>query len=374
MTSVDVVIPSVRLQDGPLAAILNMRRPAGVALRFIVVADNPAIDLPPVLKARCNDPALTVIRNVSTLGAPESRNMGVGASTAEWILFLDDDVLPEPGLLEVYAKAISDDGARRPGFFGTTRYPVAKTAFEHGVLASEILTFFGIAAWYAEMPWATTSNVIVRGRDMRSHRFSHVFPKAGGGEDIDVFLRLTGQAGAKFAAVPAAVVHHDFWPGNRRNYRRFYRWAFGDSKLHALHPAHVYRSAPNAVELAALLLPVAAAAAAALAEPLLTLVPMVGIMAGEWLGETTRLLVKGVRRDLHRGHETALIRMANDLGRFVSLVVREKQWRRFGERFDHFCDGRHVAHQQAWALFKFVLAVTTSALLWVWCVSWQAQA
>jgi len=366
--SIDVVVPSARLQDGPLTAILAMRCPPGVTLRFIVVADNPATELPPVLLARARDPAVTVIRNSSNLGAPESRNKGVAASSADWILFLDDDVVPEPGLLEVYADAIAQDSGR-PGFFGTTRYPAAKTAFQRGVLASEILTFFGIAGWYVEMPWATTSNVLVRGPDMRAHRFSGAFPKAGGGEDIDVFLRLTGQARAEFRAVPAAIVHHDFWPGNRRNYRRFFRWAFGDSKLHALHPAHVYRTAPNAIELAVLLVPIAAVAGLALQCPLLLFAPVVGISMGEWLGETMRLLMRGAWRDLHRGHETALIRLANDLGRFVSLVICEKQWRRVGERFDHFCDGKHVAHQQAWAMFKSALAVVSSTLLGVWCLS-----
>ncbi len=368
MKSVDVVVPSARLQDGPLTAILAVRCPPGTTLRFIVVADNPAAELPPALVARARDPAVTVIRNSTNLGAPESRNKGAAVSSADWILFLDDDVVPEPGLLEVYAGAVVQD-AGRPGFFGTTRYPAAKTTFQRGVLASEILTFFGIAGWYAEMPWATTSNVLVRGPDMRAHRFSSAFPKAGGGEDIDVFLRLTGHARAEFRAVPAAIVHHDFWPGNRRNYRRFFRWAFGDSKLHALHPAHVYRTAPNAIELAVALVPIAAVAGLVLHCSLLPFAPVVGISVGEWLGETLRLLMRGAWRDVHRGHETALIRMANDLGRFVSLVVFEKQWRRVGERFDHFCDGKHVAHQQAWAMFKFVLALVSSVLLGIWVLS-----
>lgn len=360
--SIDVVVPSFRLQDGPLEAILAMRCPDGAALRFIVVADNPVAALPAVLAARADDPSVLVIRNATNLGASESRNRGVAVSCAEWVLFLDDDVVPDPGLLVVYAEAIARESGG-PGFFGITEYPAGSTAFEKGVLASEILTFFSIANWYVEMPWATTSNVLVRGDRIRAHRFSNVFPRSGGGEDIDLFLRLTGEAGANLRAVPGAVVRHAFWAGNRRNYRRFFRWAYGDSKLHALHPLHVYRAAPNAVELAVALPPFAIMAAIAFGSPALVVAPFVGVLLSEWLGETVRLLARRAWRDALRGHEVAAIRTANDLGRFVSLVVDQKQWRRVGERFDHFCDGRHIAHQKAWAAGKCMLTLVIVALL-----------
>ena len=39
-------------------------------------------------------------------GASHARNVGLNYSTADWVLFLDDDVLPEPHLLDAYAGAV----------------------------------------------------------------------------------------------------------------------------------------------------------------------------------------------------------------------------------------------------------------------------
>jgi GT2 family glycosyltransferase len=41
-------------------------------------------------------------------GPAANRNNGAAAAKGEWLVFVDDDCLPEPGLLEGYARAISD--------------------------------------------------------------------------------------------------------------------------------------------------------------------------------------------------------------------------------------------------------------------------
>lgn len=40
------------------------------------------------------------------LGRRASRNKGVDESSAEYVLFLDDDVIPEPDVLEAYGTAL----------------------------------------------------------------------------------------------------------------------------------------------------------------------------------------------------------------------------------------------------------------------------
>jgi glycosyltransferase involved in cell wall biosynthesis len=44
--------------------------------------------------------------NTSNMGAPKTRNVGLDESAADWVLFLDDDVVPEYDLLQHYVDAI----------------------------------------------------------------------------------------------------------------------------------------------------------------------------------------------------------------------------------------------------------------------------
>ena len=58
-------------------------------------------------------------------GASAARNVGVAASDADWVLFLDDDTTPSPDLLHQYAEAaeawLGDPDAPEPyGFAGCT--------------------------------------------------------------------------------------------------------------------------------------------------------------------------------------------------------------------------------------------------------------
>lgn len=57
---------------------------------------------------------LRVRKNAANMGAPESRNCGISESAADWILFLDDDVIPCKNLLSVnYLPQIDVQGLQR---------------------------------------------------------------------------------------------------------------------------------------------------------------------------------------------------------------------------------------------------------------------
>ena len=55
-------------------------------------------------------------------GASTARNTGLAASRAEWVLLLDDDVVPQPDLLFCYAQQLEAWGSdpRIFGFAGVT--------------------------------------------------------------------------------------------------------------------------------------------------------------------------------------------------------------------------------------------------------------
>src|SRR5690606_24539533 len=96
MVSIDVVIPSFRLQSKYLKAIVGMAIPENCRVRFLIIADNPALPVPPEVSAYVDGTQVLLIRNKVNLGASESRNQGIAYSNADWILFLDDDIIPSP--------------------------------------------------------------------------------------------------------------------------------------------------------------------------------------------------------------------------------------------------------------------------------------
>jgi hypothetical protein len=97
--SVDIVVPTIgRPSLGALLAALAREAPLPGAL---VLADDRAAaspDLaarvPPALR-----PALRVVRSGGR-GPAAARNAGLRAATADWVAFLDDDVVPQPGWLD----------------------------------------------------------------------------------------------------------------------------------------------------------------------------------------------------------------------------------------------------------------------------------
>ena len=78
-------------------------------------------------------------------------------------------------------------------------------------------------------------------------RFDPIFPRTGGGEDIDFAIKA---AAGKLVAVPSASVTHPWWKGGARDYQRFWGWASGDGALGDLYPMYSYQSCWSATELA----------------------------------------------------------------------------------------------------------------------------
>ena len=215
--TIDVVVPSIRLDAEELLGALRMDVPSGVAVRYYVVSDNPR--LRPVEMVSDGSPVRVMV-NEESLGAPLSRNVGLEAGSGQYILFIDDDVAISPDILRRYLDAIRED-PDAPGYVGPTIFPDPVNSFTRGIVASSMLTFFEMPASRRRMSWGTTSNLMVRRSAVGDIRFSAVFPKHGGGEDIDFCLRVAANAGRWFSTVPEAAVRHPLVEG-------------GGPQLHAL--------------------------------------------------------------------------------------------------------------------------------------------
>lgn len=356
----DVVIPTTRLVPERLERLLRVHESVPRAkVAYYVVVDRPGADLHALEALVQHRGDVTLLQNETWLGAHGTRNRGIDAGKSELIVFLDDDVVPSPGFLAEYVAAIIAAPAS-PGYVGVTRFPAAYDYFTQGIVASDILTFFDLAAKRPHMPWGVTANLCLRRSALGGVRFSNAFPKAGGGEDIDLCLRLARPGGQALVSVPDAWVEHPWWADGRGSYRRFFRWAFGDSRLPALHPQHRYWNAPTLPEALLLFavvwllgppipLPVAAAVVPAL-------------VGTELAVDYGKLWRRGRRPSLRVALESTLIRLTNDLGRLVGNFSRGRPWGLF-ERFDYFCDRVHVVGERRVAITKLVGSLVVVTLI-----------
>ena len=362
--SLDIVIPSFRADVDVLTSIKNLSIPKIMARKIIVVLDDPHHELPKELEGWSTFEDVSILRNEKNLGASGARNRGIDEASSDWVLFLDDDIYPEPNLLHVYATCIAEKGNDFPGFVGSTRLPQAMNTFTKGIRASDILTFFDLAEYRDEMPWGVTANLLIRRDAIGNHRFRSLFPKSGGGEDIDFCLEIVNSIGRNFSTEPKAVVHHPWWKNGQRTYRRFFRWAYGDSNLPALHPQHRWRNFPNTAELLTLCL-LSSLPLFFMDEsfPKMVVLPFLGIVIGEFFSEWIRLLlVKRIANPII-AIESSCVRFSNDLGRLKAVFQSMKLWR-ITERFDYATTGEWIRGERKWAFAKLTCQVSFCTLFW----------
>jgi GT2 family glycosyltransferase len=329
---------------------------------YFLIIDRPGADLQELERLREKRTDISLLKNKTRLGAPGTRNRGLDSGGSELVLFLDDDVVPSPTLLAEYASAVCRHPTS-PGYVGVTKFPEAHDEFSKGIIASDILTFFGLAEKSQYMPWGVTANLCLRRSSLGDIRFSTSFPPKGGGEDIDLCLRLVKRAGKTLVSVPNAYVEHPWWTDGRGSYRRFFRWSYGDSRLPALHPQHRYWNAPTLPE--SLLLICA----------MWLLVPAFHVEVGlaaclvfisvELVSDYSKLWSRGRRPSIRTSCESSAIRVVNDLGRLFGNLSRGRVWGLL-ERFDYFCDGVHVGGERRVAIAKFAISTTLATLIaWV---------
>lgn len=97
---------------------------------FIIVADNPSellvrSALPSRENRRKNGNFVRVRCNSSNLGASASRNRGIDDSSAEFILNLDDDLIPETNLL--HSTPLLEIDETVVGLIGLVHFPLSPT-------------------------------------------------------------------------------------------------------------------------------------------------------------------------------------------------------------------------------------------------------
>ena len=248
ISCIDMVIPTYRCDLLPLKAICDLKSDrlseGYVDIHKIIVVDKPdASNLCEIKKLESYDPHNTIRVYVmpSNKGASIARNTGLAQSFGDHSILLDDDVVPNDNLIDAYLGAIE----RNPSasvYVGLTRLPPPQTLIEKAMKASRICYFYGIATVCENPPWGVSANMCVKSRTNNNIWFSDVYPKTGGGEDVDYCLRLKGKNKQGICAVREAIVTHPYWASPLS---QTVGWASGDVLCLDQFPNNTFWCFPN---------------------------------------------------------------------------------------------------------------------------------
>lgn len=113
---VSVVIPTYHRPEAVTTAVRSALAQTDVDLEVIVVVDGCDRATTDALAAAFDDARLSVMVPAQHLGNADARNLGVQASRGDWIAFLDDDDLWQPGKIALQLEHALDveDHGRRP--------------------------------------------------------------------------------------------------------------------------------------------------------------------------------------------------------------------------------------------------------------------
>lgn len=252
--TLDVVIPCFRVNMSYLDVFLQLRPSSTCSTMFIIIIDNPnSPNIHELIHKYGHRVDVRIRVNPVNSGASASRNRGMEESSAEWVFFLDDDVTPQRNVL-VEAEKVIRSSPSAAGFVGNTYFPNADSIFTAAVHLAGVTYFWDIANKIpTDIPWGVTANLIARRNFKDNVKYDLIFPKTGGGEDID-FCRQKREwslkhGGEGFQAAPSVQVTHPWWNGSKRSYWRFYMWSKGDGALVKMYPQYTYQDgSPNGAE------------------------------------------------------------------------------------------------------------------------------
>ncbi len=245
-TAYAVVIPTIGRPalDRLLAALTEARGPRPSSV--IVVDDRPAPERPLTLPD--TDLPIKVLRSGGR-GPAAARNVGWRSAGADWICFLDDDVVPGPDWYDELAGDLRDADVSVVGSQGIIIVPAPREQGNPRRPTDDERRTLGLAT----AQWITADMAYRRSALVACGGFDERFPRAYR-EDADIALRLTRSGGrivqgARRTEHPVPVGRPSVWSsvraqrGNlddalmRRKHGRDWRPAVGERRGRL--PVHV---------------------------------------------------------------------------------------------------------------------------------------
>jgi GT2 family glycosyltransferase len=236
--SLSVIIPTYRRPETValvLAALAKQTFPAE-QFEVIVVLDGPQPETRQRLSPAAFTFCLTVLEQPHR-GAPAARNTGARHARAEILLFLDDDILPVPGLLAAHYSA----HAGKKGIVAFGGFCVSPES---------PFPFVAQATDWSREHWERCSapDYIPTHRDLPDGNFSirrhhledaggwdEAFAGCGGDDDRELAVRLL-RTGLRLRFVPAALGYHYYAKDLERHLKDMYAAAASALHYAAKHP------------------------------------------------------------------------------------------------------------------------------------------
>src|SRR5216683_3995248 len=234
LSDLTMVVPVKNNQTGVtrlLEACLRVFAPNRFPAEILLVDNlsHPPVEVPAHLASSLPVRLLICARP----GAAAARNLGAQQAQTPWILFLDSDCLPTPGLIDGYRQAMNGAIAYAGMVQAERSDRVSRYYDAQRILMPPPLWDNG-----EERPaYLITANALVwRPALAEIGGFDERFPSAAG-EDIDLGLRLWSVGPLSYA--PVAQVLHTFESKLRAFLRRFVRYGRGNRRLAARYQVNL---------------------------------------------------------------------------------------------------------------------------------------
>ncbi len=207
---ISVVIPTHNRSDALAETLDRLSKQRFDADWEVIVVNNRSTDDTDDVVGRLNFPVSLRLLHEEKAGAAAARNAGARVSTAEFLIFLDNDILVESDFVLRHYQALK----RNPGcwilgkILGMPEHeqtPFGKfraTHYAHGLGEADGIEVKGLTGANSSMPLADWN---------RFCGFDETFTIASV-EDLDLAIRAT-QAGVRILYYPTIVGLHNDWAG-----------------------------------------------------------------------------------------------------------------------------------------------------------------
>ncbi len=362
--SIDIVIPSFRLNEELLLNIFHLKQPEDAIINYYLIADNPKIRIPRLIQCLVDEGKINLIINDVNLGYSGTRNKGIDAGNSKWVLLLDDDIVPEQNLLFEYVNAIRDT-PDAIGFIGPTLFPKALTHIEKALEVQGITAHAKEATIKAELSWAPTTNVLLNKDKLGSLRFTEGLFS---GEDILFLFSNAVKNNALYISVPNAIVYHPWWGGAKSTFQKMFYYGRGNTQITSIAPVKyfAYYDFLNSIEsvfcllillLIFMFLPLPIAFVSILTGSILIIDLLIcNLKCKKYLGFFSMVIAWNLY----------LVKISWELGNFYEHIISGKIWN-IGKRIDLGFKKKHPSpfRLNRWKIIKIVFILIISIIYFI---------
>lgn len=172
----------------------------------------------------------------------KKRNIGLEASSYEWLLYLDDDCIVDVNILNILKENVLQANDKVGGFYGVTEF-IGDTTYASRCCRNSNFTYIFQEPYHKkELAWGVAVSPLFRKKALvQCNGFTVAFTSPVGGEDLDLGVKLN-EAGWKLLGIPKILSYHEYetWNSYVGNLKRFFRYGMAETSVVLNHPNHIF--------------------------------------------------------------------------------------------------------------------------------------